>query len=188
VHPAHRPHRLLGVLTFLTIAAAVALTQCGSEATNTSVPVEAGADGARDAFVAPKEGGDVDALVLLDGAKYSGTMSDGGACTKAEPPTRSGVASALEVSDFTKADREAMCRWASHVYGGYGCRVACAGGLELAFYEDESTCLVNLLRPGCAATADEVERCMLQDAADMCAASIIDGVGECKTWHVCHLI
>lgn len=110
--------------------------------------------------------------------------ANGGPCVRGPTPTTSGIPRNRAVQDFTDADRTAFCKWAATAYGGYGCHSTCAGGVDRDFSANLADCKANYTRPGCTATAADLERCTATDADDVCQLAIFDAP-ECAEWTAC---
>ena len=143
---------------------------------------------AHDASAPPADAAKIDD----DDGRHLATGADGGPspnaigapCVRGPTPTTSGIPRNRAVQDFTDADRTVFCKWAATAYGGYGCHSTCSGGLERDFSANLADCKANYTRPGCTATAAELEKCTTTDADDVCQLAIFDAP-ECAAWTAC---
>ena len=105
-------------------------------------------------------------------------------CVKAASTGTSGVDGDTPIATLSGANRDLLCAWTTHVYGGYGCGSRCNDGQTLTLHESPELCDVNLKRPNCKAKVADLERCLVKDAEDICGLLFMDAP-ECDAWAQC---
>ena len=169
-------------LILLSAAAGASVAACGSSSSANGGPgpgapeagtPEAGTDSGHD----PVTSTNPPAAVVDAGASDA-------PCVKAAVPGTSGVPGTTPIATLSAANRDLLCAWTAHVYGGYGCGIRCSSDLTLTLHESPALCDVNLKRPNCKASVADLERCLVKDAEDICGLIFMDAP-ECDAWAQC---